>query len=779
MNDYKECMRIEKKGGRSRSALWVFVGVSLFFPLVMFGVFMGSREYLIRRAEGDIETMLLQHKGVHHYVQRLSHPELYSMKKEKGVPPEMYTPVLFSSSYMVRNMHDYYNEEREKAGLPKLYYKMAAENPRNPINQASAYEVALIERFNQDKDCTHFREIVEIDGKKHLYVAIPFFRNEERCLKCHGKFEDAPLQLQLLYPEKGGFDEEIGYIRAIESLRAPLGDEWTLAYIALISAGIVGASFLGLVLINRRLGQKVRNRTVKIHSQARVLEESESNLRIMLNSIGDAVIATDIVGRITRMNPVAEQLTGWGEVEAAGESFEDVFRIIHADSREPIESPVEKVIRTGGKTELSGQTVLIQRSGEERNVADSGAPILDDEGNTVGVVLVFRDVTEQTILEKQVQQSRKMDAIGQLAGGVAHDFNNMLGGIVGSAELLQSQVGDGELDQKLVDIILKASDRATDLTSKLLAFSRKSSLCAEVFDLHDAVYESVTLLEHSLDKRIDIQVDLKAENSRISGDLSQLQNVFLNLGINAGDAMSGGGVLSFSSRTVILEEAYCESSIFDLVSGPYIIVEVRDTGVGMPTHMLPRIFEPFFTTKPSHQGTGLGLAAAFGIVKQHNGSITLYSEEGRGTVFHVALPLVESEVAVVQAESVVSRGTGRILVVDDEEVIRDTAENMLTRLGYEVVLACNGQEAFEVFEREKGCFDLVLMDMVMPVMNGQECFARLIESKPGIPVILCSGFMDDTTIEELKKSGLFGFIQKPYRTVTLSHMVAEACQLKS
>lgn len=764
-------------GKINKNRAWTWIGAAvLLYSLVITTVFFLSHDYVITRAESDIEAMLLQHKGVHHYVQRLSHPELYSIKANHGVPEELYSPVLFSSSYMVRNMHQFYNEERKKAGLPELYYKMAAIHPRNPVNQASELEAKLIKFFNENQTCTHYQEVVKIGGQKQLYVATPFLANDQHCLKCHGKFEDAPKQLQLLYPDKGGFNEELGYIRAIESLRAPLTDEWTIPYIALISAGVVGAIILGLFLLNRKLGMTVKNRTQQIQEQSLVLQTNEENLRITLDSIGEAVIATDIHGRIIRINPVAAKLIGWKQADALGQLLEAVLHLVEAATRTPRINPVEDILKSDPAFSLRDDTILIAKDGTERLIADSGAPIRDAAGEYVGTILILRDITEQRALEQQLQQSRKMDAIGQLAGGVAHDFNNLLCGIMGSTELLQDEIPQGSCGMKYVDLILTSATRAADLTSNLLAFSRKSNLRSDTVPVHAILKEMIGLLSHTLDKRILIQPNLNAPSDTVTGDASQLQNVFLNLCINAGDAMPDGGKLSISTRLTELDEAHCKNSLFNLQSGPHLIVEIHDTGTGIPLNIMNRIFEPFFTTKAIHKGTGLGLAAAFGTIKQHNGSITVYSEEGQGTLFNITLPLTNGTLPPERAKMTPIHGSGTILIAEDEEAIRVTTESMLTRLGYQVLTADNGEEAVQIYRDHQDTINLVLLDKVMPKMNGTDCLKQLLLINPHLAIVLSSGFTDETSLAELNRLGLKGFIQKPYQTVGLSQAIAAALQ---
>jgi PAS domain S-box-containing protein len=523
------------------------------------------------------------------------------------------------------------------------------------------------------------------------------------------------------------------------------------------------------------------NREIHDREEAqRLLSESEQDLRVTLDSIGDAVIATDTEGRVTRMNPVAEHLTGWRAEDVLGKPLEEFFHILNAVTREPVENPVKRVLATGEIVGLANHTVLIPNEGAERQIADSGAPIKDDSGKVIGVVLVFRDVTEEHALQERLRQSEKMDAIGQLAGGVAHDFNNMLAGIMGGAELLQTQLPRNEKSDKYLSMIMGSTERAADLAGKLLAFSRRQSVAAAAIDVHDVINEAVAILENTVDRRVEIMVNLSAEAHTVIGDATQLQSVFLNLGINASHAMPEGGTLSFESKAVDLSQAYCDASPFDLIPGGFLEVEVRDTGSGVAPEDLGRIFEPFFTTREQGQGTGLGLAAVYGTVRQHGGGITVYSELEEGTSFHVYLPLTEESALTLhrQEESPV-QGRGVILLVDDEVVMRAAGEALLTEYGYEVLLAENGQIATDLFREQSSAIDLVILDMIMPVMNGRDCFAELQKIRPDIPIILASGFTQNDDLNDLRQKGLAGFIRKPFRGAALSRVVAEAMQKAS
>jgi len=509
---------------------------------------------------------------------------------------------------------------------------------------------------------------------------------------------------------------------------------------------------------------------------AAALRRNEEDLRTTLQSIGDGVITTDRAGRIARMNAVAERLTGWPVDEARGRPLAEVFRIVSSDTGESAQDPVARVIASGEIVGLANHTSLIARDGTARAIADAGAPIRNDHEELVGVVLSFRDVSEEERLRQQVVQTQRLDALGMLAGGVAHDFNNLLTAITGGAEMLRLDLADGNAVAagEQADLILEAAARAADLTRRLLAFSRERPLGLSATDVHDAIRSAVALLRRTIDKRVEIATTLAAVPSVVLGDATQLQALFLNLGVNAGHAMPGGGTLSFSSRTIDLDETTCQSSPFGLKPGPHVLIDVRDGGAGIPPDVVGRIFDPFFTTKAPGAGTGLGLSAAYGTVKQHRGAITVQSEVGKGTLFQITLALTESAMTRTGASPAPKPGTGRVLLIDDEAMVRLTAHRVLQHLGYEVVQAANGREGLEVFDREQGRFDLVLMDLMMPEMNGPDCVRELRKRSATVPVLLCSGFARGTDVEALTSDGATSFVSKPYTTLELSLALAAA-----
>lgn len=516
---------------------------------------------------------------------------------------------------------------------------------------------------------------------------------------------------------------------------------------------------------------KKREQTIRENSEA--MRQEKERLSITLKSIGDGVITTDMEGRVDVLNKVAEKLTGYHAAEARGKMLFDVFTLLDLESHEPILSPLDDILKSGKAVKLGKKILLRSRSGELYRIEDAASPIFDAEGRLAGAVFVFRDVTQEYKIQEQLQHSRKMEAIGQLAGGVAHDFNNMLAAILTSVELLENNPSLNDKAKKHLTTIGKAAGRSADLTAKLLAFARKGKNRSTVIDMSLIVQDTMAILEGSVDKNILLRVENTAQVSGVVGDDAQLQNALLNLAINAVQAMPDGGTLTFGLQNRFLERAYCENSPFELKEGNYLEISVRDTGAGIPLELQKKIFEPFFTTKEQGKGTGLGLSAVYGTVQTHHGAIDLYSETGVGTVFHIYLPVSEEVPSPREERQEINKGTGIILLVDDEELIRVSTHSMLEEMGYEVLVAENGAQALEVYRSRHQEIDLVILDMIMPVMSGRQTFAALKAIDGQCRVVIASGFSKEEDMAELKKQGVKGFISKPYRRHELALLLQE------
>ncbi len=402
-------------------------------------------------------------------------------------------------------------------------------------------------------------------------------------------------------------------------------------------------------------------------------------------------------------------------------------------------------------------------------------PVFDAAGTMTNVVLHWIDITERRQMEERIQQMEKMDAIGQLAGGVAHDFNNQLAGILGFGDMLRERLDDPTL-RRYVENMLVAARRSSDLTKQLLAFSRKQTRQAAPVDLHRIIQEVCSILDHSIDKRIHLRQRLEADARTVLGDPSQLQSALLNLGINARDAMPEGGELFFETRTVTLDRETCARRHYDLSPGQYLELLVRDTGCGMSPEVQRRIFEPFFTTKDVGKGTGMGLAAVYGTVRHHRGAISVTSTPGRGACFTLLLPVTSERVAEAvpeAADASALRGV-RALVIDDEEILREMSMEMLSTLGCVPHVEADGESGVAYYREHWREVDLVILDMIMPRMSGRDAFRALREINPRARVLVASGYSAGDQAGEILKSGALGFLQKPFQQTSLIRAMLDA-----
>jgi two-component system cell cycle sensor histidine kinase/response regulator CckA len=704
----------------------------------------------------------------------------------------------------------------------------------------------------------------------------------------------------------------------------------------LTSVLILLVAFTGL---RREVARRVRSE--------RAARRSEGELAITLRSLGDGVLATDAEGRVERMNPVAERLTGWSAAEAAGRPFTEVCRLLHEETRAPAVDPVARVLREGVVVGLANHTVLIARDGTEVPIADSAAPIRDDDGRLAGVVLVFRDasaeheaaarvreagrfldsvlenipdvilvksagdlriervnraaeallgrpraevlgqtladlgppdvaelsramdrealtqrdslpaaevmvetaegprwlrtrrvpilgddsvprhllvvaedITERRRLEEDLRalnaslerrvgertaelldanarlelevaerqrtgealarseqqflQSQKLEAVGRLAGGIAHDFNNLLSVILGYCELLAD---DPRVEASVgVDImeIARAGRRASDLTRQLLAFSRQQVLAPAVVELNEVLAGVGPMLVRLLGEDVELRLVPRSGLGKVLVDPGQLEQVILNLVVNARDAMPQGGTLTLETDDVELDAAYAAEHP-EATPGPHVMLAVTDTGTGMDAATRAQIFEPFFTTKEKGKGTGLGLSTVFGIVRQSGGTVWVYSEPGRGTTFKIYLPRTQEVLAtsVAPPPDPSPRGSETVLLAEDDAPLRLLVRTALARLGYQVLEAESADEALLLCARFSGPIHLLLTDVVMPKVGGRELAERLAALRPETRVLFMSGYTDDTVVRHGVLAAGIAFLQKPVTPQSLARKVRE------
>ncbi|MBP7381792.1 response regulator [Myxococcota bacterium] len=513
----------------------------------------------------------------------------------------------------------------------------------------------------------------------------------------------------------------------------------------------------------------IRARALKNASRRR-----ELNLRVILDSIDEAVIGTNTNDIVRHMNPVACTMTGWNESEATGMPLDSVLKLADLETGERFEL---STAISSGQEQHKAQNSRIQltaKNGNKYLVDGATSPIKGIHGENLGRVVVFRDVTRRVQIQAHLEQSRKLEAIGQLAGGVAHDFNNMLSAIQGYTELILKKTTPDSNENEYCRRVLGATERAAGLTAKLLDFARKGKGLSTPIDIHESIRSSLALLERSLDKSIVITSSLEAKNPLIIGDPSQIQSIILNLCVNARDAMAGGGRLDISTSNVMLQEADCRDTEFQLTPGEYVLINVHDTGSGIPPEVMNHIFEPFYTTKDVGKGTGLGLAAVHGAIVEHAGSIKVYSEPGNGTLFSIFLPVSQTRIVQPKPAAPLSRThSGKVLVVEDEELVRNMSEVMLKEIGFEVLTASNGVEAIEVFRQHMNEIRFVLMDVIMPEMDGMNAMLAIQKIRPDTTFVIMSGFAFEHRRDEFMKAGACGFIAKPFRNHDLITVVED------
>lgn len=496
-------------------------------------------------------------------------------------------------------------------------------------------------------------------------------------------------------------------------------------------------------------------------------EEAQLRLATAIEQAAESVIITDTSGNIQYANPAFERITGYSTDEVIGKHP----RFLRSDAHdESFYANLEKCVRKGDT--WSGRFIGRKKDGEQFYADTTISPVRDSSGNVTNFVQLGHDVSERLHLEKQLFQAQKMESIGMLAGGIAHDFNNLLTVILGYSELLLTGTDKGAAHYSDLEAIHFAATRGADLAKRILTFSRKIETEPRPIDLNEEIRNANKLLYRTLPKMIEIRLALADDLKRVNADPGQMEQILLNLAVNARDSMPGGGKFVIETRNVTLDEDYCAPRV-DATPGDYVLLRVSDTGHGMESEVVDRIFEPFFSTKKPGEGTGLGLAMVFGIVKGHGGHVTCYSEPGVGTSFHIYLPVIgleeKDEESLTREEP--AGGTETLLLVDDEELIRDLGTRILRGAGYSVLRAEDGKEALEIFEQKRSAISLVILDLVMPKMGGAECLESLLKANPEVKVLIASGLLSIAGTKEIIGTKAKGFISKPFERTKLLRTV--------
>ncbi|QXE87812.1 DUF3365 domain-containing protein [Geomonas nitrogeniifigens] len=694
---------------------------------------------------------------------------------------------LINPAYMTRQVFELAETEKQiaKGHITSL-------NPIRGANAPDPWERKALEAFEKGEQ--EVSEVVSVEGHRFVRLMRPF-KVESSCLRCHAS---------------QGYRK--GDIRGGISVTVPL---------AIVSAGssrilatttatllLMGIAGVGLILAgasrvskdsarleekNAELLHEVTEREItqeQLREQTVLLEEevaereaaqeeavaNQRKLRLIMDSTHAAIYGIDTTGRCTFANKTCLELTGYSLDELIGRNMHDT---IHHTLPDGMPAPVAKCKIFRAYSEGEGCTVrdevFWRKDGTSFPVEYSSYPILND-GVIEGAVISFLDVSERVKLEEQLRQAQKMEAVGQLAGGVAHDFNNILQVISGYGSILKLDERLDDRQQEEIDHILSAAEKAAQLTRGLLAFSRKQVITLSPVNLNDIVENVRKFLARIIGEDIHLKTTPSEAPLYVMADLGQLEQVLFNLATNARDAMPRGGVLAIETGSQVVESPLDQESGL-IRPGSYAVLTVTDTGCGMSAETCKRIFEPFYTTKEISKGTGLGMAIVYGIVKQHNGFINVYSEPGHGTTFRIHLPIYHAE-RVMDEESAKQAapprgGSETILLAEDDEGVRNLVLSVLTRFGYRVIQAVDGQDAVEKYSAHRNEISMILMDLIMPRKNGKEAYDEIARLDPEVKVLYASGY----TADFIKNRGVpeegIDLIMKPIQPMELLRTVRE------
>ncbi len=585
--------------------------------------------------------------------------------------------------------------------------------------------------------------------------------------------------------------EDLGRVSLGDALRQHM--RWVIVMAVVFSGAVVVAFYVSrlnrqlflskkaLEKAGKELESRVEERTRELaqlnqkleveiawgqHVQEKLAEEKE-RLAVTLSSIGDGVIATDMSGKITLMNNVAEHLTGWPVSDAQNKDFDEVFDVVDEAGQRKI-SPLVKVLSTGKMFSLDAPAILRTRNGNQYLIRDIGAPIHDKNSDIIGAVIVFRDVTREKMMEKELVRAQKLESIEVFAGGIAHDFNNIMTAILGYISLARMSLGTNRKVIKQLDEAEEACFRAKNLTQQLLTFAKGAMPVRKVV-LIEGIFRKaarVVLVGSGIKADFNFSKDLWPVNV----DIGQISQVIQNLVVNSRQAMGNGGIFSMVVSNCHLKD----KDGFPLKEGNYVKILVKDTGPGIEPEILHNIFDPYFTTKEG--GTGLGLAACYSIVKKHQGHMEVHSEPGKGAQFVIFLPAADKkEIHENHEEGNMISGKGKILVMDDDDMVCDMVGEMLKHLGYEVMLTRDGAEAVNAYRiaQERGRpFDVVLMDLTVPEgMGGAEAVKKILKLDSQAKVIVSSGYSEDPVMSDYADYGFSGVVAKPYGLTELSKAI--------
>ncbi len=671
-----------------------------------------------------------------------ANPYLSHVLDRDIVTPSGKKLTLMNPAYMLRQvMTDYSN-------LFGVRGKNTSLKPMNPVNKPDPWEAKALHAFENGAD--EIFEITEMDGEDYLRLMRPMITTKG-CLKCHG-FQ--------------GY--KVGDVRGGVGVSVPLAVYKGLytehRQTVVLYHFLTWAMGLGVLFFLATRGRSLLISRDQISSDRESINEQ---LRLILDSLKEGVLGLDKKGNATFINPAATAMVQYKPEEIIGKS---VHSLIHHTKNDGATLSIEECPHhqalSSGTVHFTPYDTLWRKDRTNLTAESTTSPIQKD-GENLGAVITFRDASleiEKQNLERQLRQAQKVEAIGTLAGGIAHDFNNILTAILGYAQVVQESLPKESDAWQCQHEVLRAGKRAKELVRQILTFSRKTEQDMQPLQIQLIVKEAIKLLRASIPSTIMIQESINPECGAVLADPTQVHQVMMNLCTNAFYAMrETGGVLKVSVDMVQLPQEKLSNNI-TLTAGQYLRMAISDTGCGITKENCEKIFEPYFTTKPKGEGTGLGLSVVHGIVKNHQGDITVYSEIHKGTTFQVYLPLMATGQAEEQkelAEQVIPGGNERILVVDDEPQLAILINKLLTTLGYEVKSLTSSVDALEILRKKSGSFDLLITDLTMPYLTGKQLAKHLRVSGIEIPIILCTGFSNEINNEHGEQQEINGYLLKP------------------
>jgi len=630
------------------------------------------------------------------------------------------------------------------------------------------------------------RLLVVDAAREHAQMVVAFIRGG-------ATWPDADVQIAVSYDEAllafdaqsfdvAFFDIWLGARNGLQLLREIRQKGVTTPVVVLTSRGAEdvaveamkagAADYLGRTHLTSEALERTIRHALALHAEERqrwhaeaALRASEERFRALVENSSDALLLLAADGRINYITPSSVRHLGWTSDQMAGRS---VFDFLHPEDRALVVARLDETVRNPGKS-VFDEVRFHHADGSWRIMEGVGVNRLGDPA-VAGIVVNMRDISERRRLEEQLRQAQKMEAVGQLAGGVAHDFNNLLTAILGYCHLLLDEIPDADpLRLDLLEI-QSAGDRAASLTRQLLAFSRRQMLRPQVVDINTLVAQLEKLLRRLISEDVELVTALAPDLRPVTVDPASMEQILVNLAVNARDAMPAGGRLTIETANVELDDTYAVTHV-TMAPGPYVMLAVGDTGEGMDAATRARVFEPFFTTKEQGKGSGLGLATVYGIVKQSGGYIWVYSEPGHGTLFKVYLPPTEMPSAATPAgEAAPTVGWETVLLVEDEDAVRALAREVLRRQGYIVLEARDGVDAMSVAGRHLEDIHLMVTDVVMPHMSGRELAERLGAVRPEMKVLFMSGYSDHALMDADLLPGA-ALLQKPFTPDVLARTV--------